>query len=231
MNTESFVCYVCFMSKLSNQSKIHFSLFAILLLSSACATSKGTYYEVTVDALSARKTEQKSVTVLPGTAAIKADGLRYKNYARMVENALSERNFKVMRDGEDSDLVVGVYYEVERDKDQDTFKLPAYHYDAKTKTLAGEQGSKSRIVNFSSPKQYIALHDRFVRLIAITAINPADNDVVWETVIYSRGTNDELNKVFPVLMAAATPYLGTSTGGRKKVEIYDSDNRVKAITQ
>jgi hypothetical protein len=52
---------------------------------------------------------------------------------------------------------------------------------------------------------------------------------VWRTDVMSRGRNDDLRSVFPVLVAAATPHFGKNTKRQVIVDISDGDKQVQQI--
>ena len=52
---------------------------------------------------------------------------------------------------------------------------------------------------------------------------------VWKTTITSKGRSGDLRLVFPVLVGAATEYIGTDTGHQVRVEIKESDSRVLKV--
>ena len=52
---------------------------------------------------------------------------------------------------------------------------------------------------------------------------------IWKTTIVSRGTSDDLRRAIPIMLGAAQDYIGTNTGGKIRVNIDESDARVKKI--
>lgn len=53
--------------------------------------------------------------------------------------------------------------------------------------------------------------------------------MLWETDIKSTGSSDDLREVFPVLVAAATPYIGENTGKSVRITLSDNSKEVKFI--
>jgi hypothetical protein len=52
----------------------------------------------------------------------------------------------------------------------------------------------------------------------------------WQTRMRSSGWSHDLRQIFPVMLAAATPYLGRSTGKEVKVALVEGDPSIAEIT-
>jgi hypothetical protein len=52
---------------------------------------------------------------------------------------------------------------------------------------------------------------------------------VWRTDVMSRGRNDDLRSVLPVLVAAATPHFGKNTKKQVIVDLSGGDRQVQQI--
>ena len=52
---------------------------------------------------------------------------------------------------------------------------------------------------------------------------------VWKTGIVSVGSSGDLRRVFPVMIGAASSYLGTNTGEIRTVNLYEDDPRVLLV--
>ena len=75
-----------------------------------------------------------------------------------------------------------------------------------------------------------------LRTIQIEALDAASAvagrpTVVWSVHAQSRGTGDDLAKVFPVMVAAMEGYVGVTAEQEVKVSKYDSDPEVVRLTQ
>lgn len=53
--------------------------------------------------------------------------------------------------------------------------------------------------------------------------------LIWQTSATSVGSSDDLRLVFPVMAAATTPFIGTSTGKKILIKLHDTDNEVLSI--
>ena len=52
---------------------------------------------------------------------------------------------------------------------------------------------------------------------------------IWEVIVTSYGSSGDLRRVFPVLVAAALPYIGTNTGKKVNVLLTEINDNVKFI--
>ena len=52
---------------------------------------------------------------------------------------------------------------------------------------------------------------------------------VWKTTVTSTGSSGDLRRVFPVLVAAAKPYIGTNTGKKVEVSIMENSKEIAEI--
>jgi hypothetical protein len=52
---------------------------------------------------------------------------------------------------------------------------------------------------------------------------------IWKTTVTSTGSSGDLRLVFPVLVAASVPYIGTNTGKKVDVTIKEDDKLVVQI--
>ena len=52
---------------------------------------------------------------------------------------------------------------------------------------------------------------------------------VWRTTVTSSGSSGDLRRVFPILVAASKPYIGSNTENKIKVVLYENDSEVLAI--
>ncbi len=54
----------------------------------------------------------------------------------------------------------------------------------------------------------------------------ADRKVVWESIITSLGSSNDLRRIVPYMLIAGEPYFGKSSGQRREIAIYEGDARV-----
>ena len=52
---------------------------------------------------------------------------------------------------------------------------------------------------------------------------------LWKTTVTSNGSSGDLRQVFPILVAASKPYIGSNTGKKLKVMLSEGDKRVTEI--
>jgi hypothetical protein len=68
----------------------------------------------------------------------------------------------------------------------------------------------------------------YKRVVIISAmdVRSPDQPEIWRTEIVSTGRSGDLRKTVPILIAAAVPYIGKDTNGRKSVNISGDDGTV-----
>lgn len=112
----------------------------------------------------------------------------------------------------------------------------------------GNSGSYSGTTNYSITTYYqptygitgystrITKSTTYTRLLNLFAFDAAqtrsgrDPDELWRVSVVSTGRSGDLRSVFPVLVAAAHPYLGKATGGRAvTLTLSENDSRVRQI--
>jgi hypothetical protein len=64
----------------------------------------------------------------------------------------------------------------------------------------------------------------------VAAFNETNKLVpVWRTTVTSTGSSDDLRRVFPMMAAAAQPYLGTDTARKMRVVLEETSPSVQEI--
>jgi len=83
------------------------------------------------------------------------------------------------------------------------------------------------------PTTVLTTNLRTIQIEALDAASAASGNptVVWSVHAQSRGTGDDLAKVFPVMVVAMESYVGVTAEQEVKVSKYDSDPEVVRLTQ
>ena len=131
-------------------------------------------------------------------------------YARILTKALEAKGF--VSEASSPDLIIRVSYRV-----GDTLT------SVSTPTRHGSTDSTS----------VSTTNLRTIQIEALDAASAAAGNptVVWSIRAQSRGTEDSLAKVFPVMVAAMGGYVGTTAEQEVKVSKYYSDPEVANLTQ
>lgn len=94
------------------------------------------------------------------------------------------------------------------------------------------QPSKREVVGTKTVSGARTSYFRFLVLDAVDLKEfraTAEVTPVWRTTVTSSGSSGDLRRVFPVLAAAASDHVGTNTGQAIRVDIYETDRRVKIV--
>ena len=174
--------------------------------------------------------------LVPGDENVSINDVQFREYARYVERALQTKGYNRVSSPEEADLLLALWYGISQPQRS---SVP----------LFGQTGGGT--AHIMSTKGYVgSLHtqptygmigtlpirtfSRYFVLVAYDAdslIDTVGQDPVqiWETTVTSTGKSSDLRRVFPVMVAASYKYIGTNTGQRIDVEIYEKEKSVKFI--
>ncbi len=207
----------------------------IILCLGACA-SQG--YTVQVDALAGRESAPgETFTVEPDQAI--DDPLQWQEFEACVVRVLIGRGWQPAR-GAEPGFVVRVAFGISGPEQYEyEHSEPVYGQVGETTTYSSGSSYTGYSATGTTTPQYGITHyrtetstaTRFHRQLQLTAYAPADSSSqpLWQTRIRSSGSSGDLRRVFPVLLAAAEPFLGRSTGQELTVNVSESDRRVARI--
>src|SRR4029077_1599008 len=135
-------------------------------------------------------------------------------YARILTRALEAKGLVPVTSA--PDLIIRVSYRV-----GDTLE------SVSTTTTPTKDGGSTDSTSVSTTNL------RTIQIEALDAASAAAGKptVVWSIRAQSRGTGDNLAKVFPVMVAAMEDYVGVTAEQEVKVSKYDSDPEVVRLTQ
>lgn len=203
---------------------------SILLLIGCSSTPK---FHVNVDSLcSTEMAEKKIYILLPGNKDIKVHDLQFKEYANYVNTALQNNGFIQARNGEKAEIAIFLSYGI---GDPQTHN---YSYSIPTWGQTGVSSSRTygSVYSYGGGATYFGYttytpqygitgyqtvtgssitYFRFMLLDAydLDIFNKTNQVVqVWKTNVTSTGSSGDLREVFPILVAASSPYMGRNTG-------------------
>ena len=184
---------------------------------------------------------------------VDVDDLQFQEYAAYLTRALNKQGFAEAKDG-NNELTIFLRYGIS-DPSERTASVPIIGqtgggtstFNANTTSnIYSSSGNSYSGNSYTSGTVYKAptygvvgsntysysVYSRFVEIDAV------DYEVyketkklksVWKTTIKSNGSSGDLRRVFPVLIAAAVPHLGTNTGQAVKVTMSEQKEIVKEI--
>lgn len=104
------------------------------------------------------------------------------------------------------------YYSGNRYSNSTTYYTPRY----------GIKGYQSRISEYTTYTRYYELNAIDLEYYKKTQ----KQKELWKTTVTSTGSNGDLRRVFPILIAASKKYIGSNTGKQVKVQLYEDDTKV-----
>ena len=84
-------------------------------------------------------------------------------------------------------------------------------------------------------RQQTSTYTKYFRYVTLSAYDlnvykeNKNEKIVWNTIITSDGSSDDLRKVIPYLVTVGASYFGKSSGEKKTLEIYENDERVNQL--
>jgi hypothetical protein len=214
----------------------------IMLFVQACAGIPR--YTVDVDSINSPGAETKNKYVLmPGEKGVNADNLQFKEYAVYVERALAAKGFVKAADINNANISVYLSYGIGEPQDhQYVYSFPVWgqtgYVTSYSYVQVDDKGNYHTVETYTPTygivgsdvqTATITTYNRFIILDALDldASKTTEKHIqLWQTTITSIGTNDDLRLAFPVMLGAAKEYIGTNTGKKVKVTLYDNDKRV-----
>ena len=220
-------------------------LFCVLVFSAGCSQ-----YNVSVDSINDGRviSAGMSCCVLSGMEGVADNDLRFKEFAACVSWSLESRGYVVSDDPGGADVVVLLSYGMEDHQEYVNGYSPPIYGDFGSSTTFGaveshgKGGATYLETTVYSPDYYdfgrhggvvdsYVEYTCFAHLVAYEGGKHAADrgEMLWETDIVSTGSSGDMRRVFPVMIGAATAYLGENTQERTEVVIGEEDEVVKMI--
>ncbi len=185
-------------------------------------------FTVAVDSIAAHGAALKGITyiIVSGMKDVSDNDLQFKEFARFIENALSQRGYKRVSVNENADLLIRLAYGIGEPQ------TIAY-----TKTYTTSTGYSYPVGQmwFTVPpqkEQTTIKETTYKRTLILDAYDLKDTDKhsqLWKTTVKSEGTMSDLRTVLPFMITAAVSYFGVDTIGQKEINLSGRDKRVLDI--
>lgn len=217
---------------------IAFSLLLTFTVLSGCATNNVApplHFSVLVDSIAAEhKDVPKTYAIGSGDKTISSGDLHFREYAGQVEKALAVSGYVKVANPDDAAILIALVYGISEPRDTtSSYALPVI---GQTGVVASNTyGRVGAGGNFSATTTnvpsfgvtgYLPITENqttYTRYFVATAfdINASKSSgkdtQLWKTTVTSSGSSGDLRYVFPYMVYATQPYLGTNTG--KKIEV------------
>ena len=213
---------------------------------SGCATTQRPSYTVSVNGLATQTTNAAaSFVILPGDKNVAATDLQFQEYAGFVERALGQRGLHRAPSVDEADMMIFLAYGIGDPKEHVySYSLPHFGQTgvSSSTTYGSIYGNSYSGTTYYNPtygitgySSQVGTYVTFTRHVFIEAVDlptyRSQNKVVqvWKTEIVSVGSSGDLRKVIPVMIGAASSYMGTNTGEIRTVNLYEDDPRVMLV--
>jgi hypothetical protein len=220
------------------------SIFLILL--QGCAT----HYTVNVDSISSTEhQESEEYLLLSDSEDININDLQFKEYAGYIDIALQKIGYKKAEKPSDANIAIFLSYSIsDPHHHQYSYSIPTYgQTGVSSSNTYGTLSSYGNNTTYSGTTTYTPTYGvtgstshtgtsiTYVRTMQLTAFDvsnySADKEMInlWKTSVISNGSSGDLRLIFPVLVAAAMPYIGKNTGREIELSLTENDERILEI--
>ena len=228
-----------------------FYFVIIFVFCSGCATA--TTFHVDIDSINSGSWENKRNIFLDSAMEnVENNDLQFKEYISYIKRALISRGFTVVDTFQQADMYILVKYGVSDPQEYSyTYSVPTWgqtgYSSAKTSGNASSAGygqinyqeattyqPSYGIIGSTTQQTSSVIYVNYLILAGFDATMMKQNPnksipKSWKTNIFSTSENGDLRYAFPILVAAAQPYIGENTGHRITVELQENDKRILEI--
>ncbi len=227
--------------------KIKLLLLSVFLLSLFSGCTSGFYRIYVQSNVTAKKLLQKpdktKAVIVPGIIDEDPYDAEFKKYSKYIEKALNSSGFEIIEDSDRADIVIVAAYGIgEPVKKEYTYQEPVYGITGVRSSFYSNTYTYQGITYYSGvpvhePQYGIVgattrtkTYTIYYRHLILTAYDsPINGNQLWKTEITSAGKTGNLDKVFPVLVAAAKPYLNQDSEGEIEIILRENDKEVVRI--
>lgn len=218
-------------------------------LVSGCASTR---YFVGVSSISSEKEiiSGKKYIILPGIKDTTKEDLQFQEYERYVATALTKKGCIITENINEADIAIFLGYGIGDPQEHVfSYSVPVWgQTGVSSSNTFGSVQSYGNSATYSGTTTYtpsygvvgatsgvgtFVTYTRFIRLdaydLAVYRESKKEKNV-WRTDIVSTGSSGDLRRVFPVMIAAAAPYVGEDTKKMKEIELGENDKRILEIT-
>lgn len=223
---------------------------ALILLMGLVAQGCATRIYIEVDSLHDSNTPRYTkYVILPGDEYVRTSDLQFKEFAHYIERAMTAKGYERVESVENAELAVLLNYGIGKPRaNYYSYSLPVYgqtgggtstfsattHGYGGTSTTTGTvyQTPTYGVVGSRTVSGHYVTYDRFLLLEAVdlSAYRQRQKIVpLWKTTAQSTGSSGDLRYVFPYLVVAIQPHIGTNTQNQVPVTLFVHDRRVKEL--
>ncbi len=213
------------------------------------AADQGARVSVNVSALSTEEAAGLTRYVLwPANENITPTNLQFREYAEYINRALKQQGFNEVESLDEADIVLMVVYGIgDPEQHLRTYRVPQFGQTGVasattrgTMTYYGGYGTYTGTTTYqprwgiTGYTTHVESRTTFTRSLGMMAVH-ADAvhgkqvEELWTVSVVSVGPSGDLRRIFPVMVAAAQPYLGVSTERAIQIQLREEADEVIAI--
>jgi hypothetical protein len=178
----------------------------------------------------------KTYVMRPGTPGVAPDDLQFLEFAVYVERVLASKGYVRTADEARASTAVSLCYDLDASRHTYTYSTPIYgpigvcRHACKSggvthQTIYGVVGSQLHTGTFTTFHRSISIAGYDVR-----RHGDRTKDVPrWETTIRSSGSESDMRRLFPILIAAAIDRVATNTINPVDLTIAKDDPRIRWV--
>ena len=223
------------------------------ILASGCASVPSYEVKVTTHA-SPAAIGKRTYVLYSGDQRIPGSDPRFHAFGTYLVRALRAHGMLLRYSADGADVAIFLYYHIGAPREhQYTYSVPVAHKHSYEYTTPNESqefcyGSDGcdTVTTFTPETHHSTYYtydnetrtgsyETYLRSIRIVAVDldayraTGKAPVLWQTDILSRGSSNDLASVFPILIAAAEPYIATDAGSGIEISLQGDDPRILAI--
>jgi hypothetical protein len=192
------------------------------------------------------QTARKHFVLLPGNKDTSVTDLQFREYAAYIDRALVSRGYVPAESIDKADLAVFVIYGIGNPQEhQYSYSIPTFGQTGVSSSSTygtlntyGSFGTYSGTTTYTptygitGSTSHIRTYTTYFRFLVLDALNLSEykqtkKEVqLWKTTITSTGSSGDLRRVFPYMVTASMPHIGTNTGQQIKVILEENDPAV-----
>ncbi len=195
---------------------------------------------------------KKSFALLPGLEGVTASDLEFQEYAHLATAVLEQRGYVKATSAHDAQIIIFLTYSIGEPK-QHSYNYSIPHFGqtgvASSQTYGTVRSTGSNTASYTAttintPTYGITGYSSgtgsfttYTRIVSLEAMDVAtyratkELQQVWKTKIASTGSSGDLRAVYPFMLVAAAPHIGTNTGSIVTKEIKGDDPAALALRQ
>jgi hypothetical protein len=212
------------------------TLFAYMMLFTGCATVEAPpTFNVEVSSLAAPSASTyRTYILLSADPEVDVGDLQFQEFARYIEHALHERGFVVATDESEADVAIMLGYGIgDPNTEQYSYAVPTFGQTGVSS--ASSYGNTTYfqpsfgVTGYVPVSGSVTTYRRHIWIggYDLGHYHETEEAVqIWSTTVTSTGSSGDLRRVFPVMVAAAKPYVATNTQQQRELSLKEDHPEV-----